>query len=121
VPSLFTMSTEQEMADTDSSSSTIDHIPNDRGTTPPGHMLSYDMLMRKPSSPEGMLAAATPNGHMETLLTHKSDTLRAFSHDDSLVSDLNDHLVLSEKEKLLFCNCPPDPEIPPEVNLKSIV
>ena len=117
VPSLFTMSTEPEMADTDSSSSTIDHTPNDRGTTPPGHMLSYDML--KNPSPDGALA--TPNGHMETLLTHKSDTLRAFSHDDSLMSDLNDHLVLGEKEKLLFCDCPPDPEIPPEVNLKSIL
>ena len=112
------MSTEPEMlADTDSSSSTIDHTLTDRAATPTGHMLSYDML--KNTSPEGMLA--TPNGHMDTLLTHKSDTLRAFSHDDSLVSDLNDHLVLSEKEKLLFCDCPPDPEIPPEINLKSIL
>ena len=124
VPSLFTMSTDQDTADTDSSGSTLDHTPTDRGATPPGHMLSYDML--KNPSPDGMLAAATatantPNGHMETLLTHKSDTLRAFSHDDSLVADLTDHFVLSEKEKMLFCDCPPDPEIPPELNLNSIV
>ena len=129
MPSLFTMSTEAEPADTDSSSSTIDHTPTDRVVTPPGHLLSYDMLMKNPS-PEGMLATpngsypegalATPNGHMETMLTQKSDTLRAFSHNDSLLPDLNDHLVLTDSEKLLFCDCPPDPEIPPEVDLKAI-
>ena len=126
------MSIEKEPADTDSSSSTIDHTPSDRMATPPGHMLSYDML--KNPSPEGLLGATpplgmpagpeevstTPNGHMETLLTHKSDTLRAFAHDDSLVTDLADHLILSDSERLLFCDCPPDPELPPELNLKSL-
>ena len=123
------MSVEQEMDDTDSSSSTIDNTPSttDRADTPPGHLLSYDML--KNPSPDGApnllggatpTFSATPNGHMETMLSHKSDTLRAFSRDDSLVTDLNDHIFLTDGEKLLFCDCPPDPEIPPEVNLKSI-
>lgn len=116
------MSTEQqELGDTDSSSSTIDHTPPDGGATPPGHILSYEML--KNPSPDGLgpaMLGATPNGHMDTMLSHKSDTLRAFSRDDSLVTDLNDHLFLSDGEKLLFCDCPPDPEIPPELNLKNI-
>ncbi len=114
------MSTEQELGDTDSSSSTIDHTPTDRGTTPPGHLLSYDMLKNPSPDGAGPILGATPNGHMDTMLSHKSDTLRAFSRDDSLVTDLNDHIFLSDGEKLLFCDCPPDPEIPPEVNLKSI-
>lgn len=105
VPSLFTMSVEQEVDDTDSSSSTIDHTPSttDRTDTPPGHLLSYDML--KNPSPDGAppllggttpTFSATPNGHMETVLSHKSDTLRAFSRDDSLVTDLNDHIFLTD-------------------------
>lgn len=126
------MSTEPEPGDTDSSSSTIDHTPSDRMATPTGHVLSYEMLNNpspevggllatSPGAEGGVAAIAKPNGHMETLLTHKSDTLRAFSQDDSLVTDLsNEHVILSDGEKLLFCDCPPDPEIPPEINLKSL-
>ena len=94
--------------DTDSSLSTADHTSTEREATPPGHMLSYDMLK---NPPEGGVVAA-PNGRVDTLLTYKSDTLKAFSHNDSLVTDLCDHIILSDREKLLFCDCPPDPEIP---------
>ena len=125
------MSTEPEPGDTDSSSSTIDHTPSDRMATPTGHVLSYEMLnnpspegglLATPPGPEGGMATTKPpNGHMETLLSHKSDTLRAFSQDDSLVTDLsNDQIILSDGERLLFCDCPPDPEIPPELNLKNL-
>lgn len=119
VPSLFTMSMEPETADTDSSSSTIDHTPMDRVTTPPGHMLSIDML--KGEGMLGLSPEAVPALNIDTLLSRKSDTLRAFTSDDALVSDLHDHLILSDGEQFLFCDCPPDPELTPEINLKAIV
>ena len=106
------------MVDTDSSISTAEHTPTERETTPPGQLLSYDML--KNSSPAEGMMATPPNGHVEMLLSHKSDTLKAFSRDDSLVTDLADHMTILGSEKLLFCDCPPDPEIPPEINLKSL-
>lgn len=123
VPSLFTMSMEHEVitADTDSSISTADHTPTDREPTPPGPVLSYDILLNR--SPDiGLMGAVAipPNGHVDARLSHKSDTLRVLSHDDLLTTDLNDHVTMSDKGKLLFCDCPPDPEIPPGVDLKAI-
>ena len=44
----------------------------------------------------------------------------AFSRDDSLHTDVTqtDNALVVE-EQAPFCDCPPDPEIPPELNLKQ--
>ena len=118
------MSMEPEIftADTDSSISTTDHTPTDREGTSPVPMFSYDNLPNH--SPDvGVVGpvATPPNGYVETKLSHKSDTLRVLSQDDLLTSDLHDHVTTIDKTKLLqFCDCPPDPEIPPGVDLKAI-
>ncbi len=109
--------------DTESSISTADYTPStERESASPGHMLSYEML--KNPSPDGGLVTTPPNGHADMLLSshNKSDTLQALAHNDSTPSDVigGDHMILSDQEKLLFCDCPPDPEISPELNLASI-
>ena len=123
IPSLFTMSTEFEInTDTDSSLSTADHTPTDHESSSTGPVLSCSHFLN--TSPDVVTSTTTlatsPNGHVEGRRGHKSDTLHVLSHNDSLTTDLSDCLGISDKEKLLFCDCPPDPEIPPEVNLKEI-
>ena len=113
------MSVEAEVitADTDSSISTTDYTPTDRETTPLGPMLSYDNLNRSPD----VGVAAHPNGHVDTRQSHKSDILRVMSQDDLLTSELHDSITAIDKTKLVqFCDCPPDPDISPGLDLKAI-
>ena len=118
------MSMEHEVItlDTDSSISTTDRTPTDQETlASAGHVLSSDIILNH--SPDvGVVGTALtpPNGNMETLFCPKSDTLHALSHNDSLTNDADFLLPVSDKEKLLFCDCPPDPEILPEVNLNDL-
>ncbi len=118
------MSLEQEITtvDTDSSISTTDHTSTDREATPPGPALSCDHILNR--SPDvGVVGILTtpPNGHVDTRLSHKSDTLRVMSQDDLLTSELHDSVGIIDKSKLLqFCDCPPDPELPLGINLAAI-
>ncbi len=55
------------------------------------------------------------NGGMQ----RKSDTLKAFTQDDSLVTDLTDNRI-GGGGHAPFCDCPPDPELPINSNLKHL-
>ena len=89
-PSLFAMS--HDVGDFDDSISTPS---SSRDATPP--LMSHDL----------------PHSS-----TQKSDTLRAITHDDSLVTDITD-AFLDCSGCGLFCDCPPDPQLRDEINLQA--
>ena len=120
IPSLFTISAGPGELDESISTPTSNENSIERGATPTGLLSSHDLLTNGHSPFEAPLIL--PNGGMQgTLQTHKSDTLKAFSRDDSYLTDVtqtDDALVVEEQAP--FCDCPPDPEIPPELNLKHL-
>ena len=104
----------------DSAGSTPSTGSPERELTSPGLLLSHDLLNSETTPIEH--TPTHPNGRIDSLRghTHKLDTLRAVSHGDSLESDLTDNVVFQGDERVLFCDCPPDPEIPPTLNLKHL-
>ena len=81
---------------------------DERGVTPPGLVLSNDRSL----DPDYCHLDPLPsNGVLDSTLSHKADTLGKESTDD---------LSLAE-EKPVFCDCPPDPELPLTFDLQHIL
>ena len=105
IPSLYTISAEP--GDLDESISTPTSSI-ERGATPP--FTAPDLIKN------GHTHLELSNGGLQT---NKSDTLRAFAQNDSLVTDLTDNDIGGDVHAP-FCDCPPDPELPLEINLKNL-
>ncbi len=108
IPSLFTISGGGAGEVEDSLSTPTSSL--DRGTTPP--LMSHDLMKNGHSPFESPVA----NGGA---IPHRSDTLKAFTQDDSLVTDLTDGNI-GGSGHIPFCDCPPDPDLPPKINLQRL-
>lgn len=117
LPSLFTMSVEQRLDHQDSDSEESSNEKTDeRGATPPGPVLSNDALKSSLDPDYSHLEPLSSNGLIDSTPSRKP------YHGDALLQgkEPSDDVSLAE-EKTVFCDCPPDPELPLGFNLQHIV
>lgn len=117
LPSLFTMSVEQRLGDNQDSISgeSSNEMTDERVATPSGGpVLSNDALRSSLDPDYSHLEPTSSNGLLDSTPSRKRsqcDMLRKESSED----------VSPFEEKAVFCDCPPDPELPRGFNLKFIV
>ena len=110
LPSLFAIP-DDERPDSPSLESSNERS-DERGATPPGPVLSNDML--KGGSVDRDLSHldhVPSNGMLDSTPSRKADTLGKESTDNVSISE----------ERPVFCDCPPDPELPVTFNLEDIL
>ena len=110
------MSVEQRLDHQDSASEESSNERTDeRGTTPPGPVLSNDALKSASLDPDySHLEPLSSNGLIDSTPSHKH------YHGDMLGKEPSDDVSLAE-ERTVFCDCPPDPELPQGFNLQHIM
>ena len=110
LPSLFAIP-DEERPDSPSLESSNERS-DERGATPPGPILSNDMLKCGSLDPDlSHLDRLPSNGMLDSTPSRKADTLGKESTDDVSLAD----------ERPVFCDCPPDPELPVTFNLEAIL
>lgn len=110
--SLLAYSVEDRLTRPDSPSDESSNEKTDeRGATPPGPVLSNDLLKSSVDDDYSHLEPLASNGILDSTPSRRADTLGKESTDD---------ISLAE-EKPIFCDCPPDPELPLTFNLHSIM
>ena len=118
LPSLFTMSVEPRLDRRDSlSDESSNEKTDERGATPPGPALSNDVLKSSLDPDYSHLEPLSSNGLIDSTPSRKP------YHGDGLSpqgKEPSDDVSLVE-EKAVFCDCPPDPELPQGFNLQHIV
>ena len=117
LPSLFTMSVEQRLDRQDSvSEESSNEKTDERGATPPGPVLSSDALKSSLDPDYSHLEPLSSNGLIDSTPSRKP------YHGDTLLQgkEPSDDVSLSE-ERTVFCDCPPDPELPQGFNLQHIM
>ena len=88
---------------------------DERGATPPGPVLSSDALKSSLDPDYSHLEPLSSNGLID------STPSRKHYHGDTLQGkEPSDDMSLAD-EKAVFCDCPPDPELPQGFNLQRIM
>ena len=115
IPSLFTMSVEQRLEDHQDSVSmeSPNEKSDERGVTPPGPVLSSDALKSSLDPDYSHLEPLSSNDLIDSTPSHKH------YQGDTLGKEPSDDVSLAE-ENAVFCDCPPDPELPHRFNLHHI-
>lgn len=112
------MSVEGRLAHEDTVSEESSNEKSDeRGASPPAPVLSHD-IVKNSSDDYSHLSPMPSNGILDTTPPHKAD--QSYHQSDTMATEPSDDISLAE-EKVVFCDCPPDPELPQGFNLHNIM